>query len=210
MANGDVPTPLEAYAALPYQFPLVETFPVLRIPVIGPAPYNTLVVVRGRGPLTQYRWAGDDLNRFDYIAGTGFKLIGFDPRVPPPFEHSTTGTINMIQTTDDSAFVCAIDDVTGFFDAQGNWAMAVKAADQWDQVFAGATANFSSWILCYEPPPSPDLPRGGRRLDWKAMASRDLLQIPSIRHSLAANGKAKAVPMSRLNHTGAVDSNCGS
>ena len=138
-------------------------------------------------PLGEYRWANNELRRYRYAMTTGFKLIGFDPRVPPPFDHSTAGAVNMLQTGGESPFVVALDEVTGFFDGQGNWVVAVKAAEQWDQVFAGATAYISSWVLCYEPPP-PDLPKGGRPIDWKGLISSETLEKIGSRMGAAVAG----------------------
>jgi hypothetical protein len=157
MSNGTppvyVPSPAEAYAALPYHFPIIDLQKVVRIPIVGPEPFNTLVVVRGQVVLTDYRWADGKLHRRKVVVGTNFRLIGFDPRVPAPFKHSTSAALQMIQSSDDTAFVSAIDEVDGFFDDQGNWMIVAHVADLWDQVYAASRANLSSWILCYEPPP---------------------------------------------------------
>ena len=162
MSNGfptPFPTPMEAYAALPYQYPLIDLQPVVRIPVVGPEPFNTLVVVRGQVHTTTYGVAAGKLHRHKVVVPTNFRLVGFDPRVQSPFEHSTTAAINMIQATDDSAFVSAVDEVGGFFDDQGTWVIIANVADLWDSVYAGSTAYVSSWVLCNEPP----LPEGTHR-----------------------------------------------
>jgi hypothetical protein len=67
----------------------------------------------------------------------------------------------MIQTSDDSAFVTAVDYVDGFFDDRGNWVIVAHVADLWDSVVAASSAYLSSWVLCFEPPPNPALPHGG-------------------------------------------------
>jgi hypothetical protein len=159
MSNG-VPTPWEIYSILPYQFPLIDFQPVVRIPVVGPEPFNTLVVVRGQVPTTSYRHADDTLQRRKLAVGTNFSLIGFDPRVPPPSQHSTTAALQMMQASDDSAFVIAVDGIdAGFFDDSGRWTLVVRVADLFDEVYAASNAYISSWVLCYEPPP-PERPHG--------------------------------------------------
>ncbi len=165
MSNGSpYPTPLEAYSALPYHFPLFEQQPVVRIPVAGPDPFNTLVVVRGSVSTGEYRWADDKLHRYRYTVMTNFQLIGFDPRVSPPFKHSTTAAIQMMQADDDTAFVVAVDQVVDcLFDDHGHWTFVFDVGSLWDQVYAASAAYFSSWVLCYEPPPNPNLPHSGRR-----------------------------------------------
>jgi hypothetical protein len=162
MSNG-FPSPWEVYAVLPYQFPLFEQQPVVRIPVAGPDPFNTVVVVRGFVPTQEFGVSDNVLHRYRHAVMTNFQLVGFDPRVPPPFKHSTTAAIQMMQADDDTAFVVAVDQVVdGLFDDHGNWILVFDVAGLWDHVYAASGAYFSSWILCYEPPPNPNLPRAGR------------------------------------------------
>ena len=63
------PTPMDIYEILPYHYRLDETFPVLRIPVTGPDPFNTLIVVRGMVPVQLYAVADGDLHRSDAVDG---------------------------------------------------------------------------------------------------------------------------------------------
>ena len=81
------------YLVAPYQFPLWEQQPVLRIPVVGPWPFNTLVVVKCRFGVTANRYSDGKLLRRKIVVPTNFSLIGFDPRVPPPSQHSTSATL---------------------------------------------------------------------------------------------------------------------
>lgn len=164
MNGSPIPTPWELYAVAPYQYPLVDLQPVVRIPVVGPEPFNTLVVVRGRIFTTRYAYADGKLTRWSAAVGTNFSLIGFDPRVPPPFQHSTTAALQMIQSSDDTMFVTAVDEVSGRFDDRGVWTITANLGDLWDNVIASAYATISSWVLCYEPPP-PDAPRRPWRLE---------------------------------------------
>jgi hypothetical protein len=158
------PTPWEAYTALPYHFPLIEMYPVVRIPIAGPEPFNTLAVVRGTAPVSHYGVADGKLHRHRIVAATPFLLAGNDPRVEPPFEHSTTAVLQMLQATDDTGFVAAADAVDGYFDDSGRWLVVADVADAFEDVYAGCNAYVSSWVLCYEPPidheRSPGRPRG--------------------------------------------------
>lgn len=162
------PTPAQSYPLLPYRFPLIENFqPLVKIPVVGPEPFNTLVVVRGRVFTVEYGWADDVLHGHQFAVGTNFKLETFDRNVPPPFRHSTTAVLNMIQQNEDETFVTAVNEVDGFFNDAGYWIIVARVASQWDQVFASSTAYLSSWVLCYEkrpeqPEPPPKVPRGER------------------------------------------------
>ena len=150
--SGRFPSPWEVYAAVPYHYPLIETFPIVRIPVAGPDPFNTLAVVRGVFAMSEYTVSDGHVGRPTYIYPTPFQLVGHDPRVMPAFQHSTTGSLQMIQTTNDSSFVEAVDGITGTFDKAGTWTIKVTIADAWNDVFAGAQGYYSSWVLCYEPP----------------------------------------------------------
>lgn len=146
------------YQQLPYKYPIIELMPPVRIPIAGPDPFNTLVVVQSQVPVTDLRVSDGDLHRFRFVCGNAFRLIGHDPRVPPPFEHSTTASLHITQESDDSTFVVAIDAVDGYFDSSGNWVVVADVASQWDQVLATGICFACSWVLCWEPP-SPDRPR---------------------------------------------------
>ncbi|MEJ1933302.1 hypothetical protein WDZ92_24145 [Nostoc sp. NIES-2111] len=111
--------------------------------------------------IAEYRKADGRLNRRTISSGM-FQLQGFDPRVPPPFQHSTTAAITRFQSTDDTPLVAAVDAVTrAFFNGSGIWTVELAVADLADTVFYDAGARITSWVLCYEPSPDPNLPKGG-------------------------------------------------
>lgn len=147
-----VPTPLEAYASLPYKHPLIDFQPVVRVPIAGPSPFNTLVIVRGKVFTSRYRHADGKLERRKVALGTHFRLVGFDPRMVPSFAHSTSVALQMMQTSGESAFVTAVDTIDGQFDSYGNWTIVATVADLWNNQFAVSSAYVSSWVLCFEPP----------------------------------------------------------
>jgi len=126
-------------------------YPAVRVPVAGPEPFNTLVVVHGTvSGVTA--GASDNVRRWRIQVGTPFLLAGFDPRVNPAFQHSTTAAIHTILATDDTWFVVAVDRVEGFFH-EGRWWIAAEWAVGVDEdVSALVGAHYSSWVLCYEPP----------------------------------------------------------
>jgi hypothetical protein len=142
------------YPDAPYQFPRTERFPVVRITVAGPAPFNTLVIVRAVVPVIPHNHPADGhIRRNTIILATEFSLVGHDPRTgKPAARHSTTACLQMIQADDDTAFLAAVDTVTGDFDEQGRWIITAQVADSADDVIYGAQAYASSWVLCYEPP----------------------------------------------------------
>jgi hypothetical protein len=146
----------ETYLGQPYHFPLSETYPLVRVPVAGPDPFNTLVIVRGRTWVDFGGWASGKIKRHRVRTPTPFKLVGHDPRVAPAYQHSTVAAINMVQSSEDTEFLTAVDAVTGEFDDEGRWIVIADCATAWWQVYASTLAYFSSWVLCYEPP----LPEG--------------------------------------------------
>ena len=156
------PTPAEIYSISPYQYPLGETYPVVRIPVAGPDEFNTLAVTRGVVPLTTYAPATGKLNRFRRSVSTPLVLRGYDQLDPrnANVPHSTTLSIQLTEVwgtpwTEDggSAFVIAGDRIVrGFFDDVGRWTLEVDTADALDSAYGYAQAYVSSWVLCWEPP----------------------------------------------------------
>lgn len=164
----------DMYPLLPYQFPLVEAQPIVRIPVAGPEPFNTLVVVRFQMGIGEFAWSD---GKFHAITrgpvATGFTLAGDDdPRSHrPPSQHSSMAMLNHQQLKSgdllagDSPFVNAFDDVIdGRFEYVGDkWRWCLWWRTDWlaDQAWAAATAYVSSWVLCWEPPREPSRPHTG-------------------------------------------------
>ncbi|WP_327108314.1 hypothetical protein [Nonomuraea glycinis] len=160
------PTPEQTYAALPYRFPLFEKQPVVRIPVAGPPPFNTLAVVRTNAHISDYGHANGEIQRRRIVMPTALILADYDPQRPEQQQvvHSSSATVHMMQistevgpfTDDNTDFVIAIDGVVteSTIDEDGRWLVSVDVADAFTQVFAGAYAEISSWVLCFEPPGS--------------------------------------------------------
>jgi hypothetical protein len=151
MDGFPIPTPLEIYSVLPYKFPLIEIYPVVRIPVAGPAPFNTLVVVRCTASSGTIHVSNGKLNRWRSVHWTPFVIAEHDPRTDPVFQHSTTAVLQMMQASDDTSFVVAVDGVDAGFDETGRWIVSVETADASERVFSTHRLYVSSWILCYEP-----------------------------------------------------------
>jgi hypothetical protein len=150
---------------------------VTRIPITGPAPYNTLVCVQttsNGGPQTIPH---GKLWRYPVTVPTKFRLAGFDQRVVPVFEHSTTAYISSIGPAEDDTWLYAVDEVTGagFDQVDGsffvNLNLAIMPAESissecvtyGDPSQGGfivcnilLTLQVTSYILCFEPPlPAP-------------------------------------------------------
>src|SRR5947209_5584073 len=116
-----------------------------RIPISGPEPFNTLVVVQqlqGMGELS----IGGPTVRWPLEFTTAFRLAGFDQRVPPVFRQSTTATISQSLTIDDESFSMRVDEVDGDFDDNGNYVLRANISDDcsgdlWWRIW------FSSYVL---------------------------------------------------------------
>lgn len=146
---------------------------ITRIPITGPEPYNTLVCVKTishggsitleRGKLTQY----------PITVPTKFKLAGYDQRITPAFDHSTTAFINSIGPAEDDSWVFAVDAVTGAGFDPADWTffvnldMGIEPPKSLSDncVYYGVpeqggfeicdvlmTMQISSFVLCWEPP----------------------------------------------------------
>ncbi len=161
--NSPFPTPQQIYDLLPYQFPLVDQQPVVRIPVAGPAPFNMLAVVRTVAVVTQYSVADGLMDRQRLSLGTNLVLSGYDPLRPEQqlVRHSSSATVRMMQisaevgalTDDNTNFTFAVDEVEteSKLDETGRWYVTVDVAASVVQVYAGATMEVTSWVLCWEP-----------------------------------------------------------
>lgn len=145
---------------------------VTRIPITGPAPFNTLVCVtvetlQGAGEVSD-----GVLKRFTQRVTTPFRLVGFDQRVPPAFDHSTTAWLSSTGPTQDGNWIIAVDSVkeAGFDPVDGGYYIDLAGALSVDGAAPGTCFAFggggticfytpkiqvTSWVLCYEPPVAP-------------------------------------------------------
>jgi len=127
---------------------------IVRIPIAGPEPFNTLVVVRetlssGFGP-----WASDgDMHRAPVEFSTSFTLSGYTPSADSniAFKHSTSLVIFHLSLADDAHFLVAFDGLDAGFDASGRWIVKVDGALLSDGEALYTFAQISSWVLCNEP-----------------------------------------------------------
>jgi hypothetical protein len=115
-----------------------ELQPVLRSAVPGPAPFNSLVLVRGTLP------AGAAGRNGTFAVRTNFTLAGFDPMSPPPFKHSST--VALRQAGAPEAEIDAIDH--GYFDDSGCWVLLVRG----ESLRQHGAVELTSWVMCREPP----------------------------------------------------------
>ena len=156
---------------------------VTKIPVAGPAPYNTLVVTETQfsADLTDHWGETNDYFLYTVTVYTPFSLRGFDPSMPAPsFQQSTSVTFIDPGAAKNDHFLFAVDEITASgFDPEGGqfyvtFNTAVQLPDnsipQVQEFAAGPYAGFlisamfalTSYVLVYEPPevPPPPTPPG--------------------------------------------------
>jgi len=146
---------------------------VTRIPIVGPAPFNTLVCCTSGG-LTSVPGAGAGFTtRGQVRAISRFVLEGFDQRVAPNFQHSTSGWLAQIGPSEEDDWLYAIDSIAdaGFDPASGTFFVDINLAVQYGQVpsqfLTGGLEEFvyavyvCSYVLVNEPPLSQ--PQGQAR-----------------------------------------------
>jgi hypothetical protein len=168
------------------------TLSVVRVPVAGPAPNNTLVFVRGRlsggaeasGPsgsivrtngygLSAYQIDGFEQARAaDYLANTRWSIAGF---------------LVFISSEDDQSFTSAIDSIQGHLSSDGVFYVTFDIASQISGNELDFDISFCAYILVQEP--QPDFTRPPRRVPnitdrlklekWSSIRNRDLIRAIS-------------------------------
>ena len=161
MTVAALPTPQEVYAVAQYQYPLFEDIPIVRIPVLGPPPFNMLAYVRTLVGI-DFGWEHNDTYRVTLTCPTGLFVRGFDPTGDPiPVVHSSTAVLRMMQNTDDGEFQYAVDAVhpESRFDSYGRWTLTLDRADrEEDGGITSAMFEISSWVMFREPAVVPGAP----------------------------------------------------
>lgn len=142
---------------------------VLRIPIVGPAPFNTLAYVQylvtteDLETLTTSITAGE-MVRTTFRSPSPLILGGFDPtdKRQKRVEHSSTAVLTSLAADDNKAFTAAVDGIE----------VNAQVDDETGQVFytfsqakryvyhnpflnkrLSFVVRFSSWVLLYEPRP---------------------------------------------------------
>nr|HET6903912.1 hypothetical protein [Ktedonobacteraceae bacterium] len=103
---------------------------VTRIPITGPEPYNTLVCVSVESEIGPQDVRVGKLSRYCTRVPTPFRLMGFDQRLRPIFDHSTTVWINSVGPFEDSRWLLAVDSIaeTNFSSYDGTYYIDVNVA----------------------------------------------------------------------------------
>jgi hypothetical protein len=136
-------------------YPFTESNKIVRIPVAGPTPFNTLVAVRGffpdQGIYYLRNWVDGRMHRQAFSVRTAFTLIGFAPGQVPAFHHSTAAALRHYYLKPDTSFTVALDKIDGRFDDAGRWVLDVETAFLVDWSNEAGHFHFSSFVLCNEP-----------------------------------------------------------
>jgi hypothetical protein len=160
---------------------------VTRIPVVGPAPYNTLVVTQQWFSADIPDHWGETNNYFTYSVTvyTPFVLQGFDPANPPQFQQSTSVAFIDPGAAKNDHFLFAADEITdtGFDPESGSFYVTFNTAlqlpdnsiPQVQEYAYGPYAGFqisaifalTSYVLVNEPPgTSPPTGQSGTSRSW--------------------------------------------
>lgn len=146
----------------PLHPPLSE---VIRIPITGPGPYNTLAYLRFDATPTVSALEPvihpGDLAHRTTTSPTPLIIAGYDPTDDRQQQvlHCSTAVLVSLAATGDDAFTAAIDsiDPEAQIDEHGrvmitwNWAIQFAAHDG----ELGFACGFTSWVLLYEPRLAP-------------------------------------------------------
>lgn len=165
---------------------------VTRVPITGPAPYNTLVCVSAWTymPLEHSVVPGNLYSGYPVRVQTPFRLAGFDQRVAPPFDHTTTAWTSAVGPTADGHWMYQVDSVTGagFDPADGTYYVDLKGslypADPVPDTCGGFVCLYywvvrvTSFVLCYEPPIQE--PPRGRSLRAVVAGRYDFERPPTV------------------------------
>ena len=175
--------------------PNVMQTSMIRTPVAGPAPANTLVYLSGiadglRGSAPLGTWT-----RMDVKFRTQFRLDGYQQKHHERHEQNTivsaTAMLRLLNTTTDLSFTFAADAIEPFLDPDGTLGFTIAYAHYVDDeaVFGPSvssvfSAAVSAYVLCYEPETEPppagwqtgrwvqavEVPAAARGLRWSTAA----------------------------------------
>jgi hypothetical protein len=129
---------------------------VIRIPVAGPKPNNTLAFVRGAFVFPEWHGEDTEIVRRHVNFETPFRIDGFLQSNGDFYKVNTKISIAAyivnLAATDDGDFVCAVDEIEGSLTDDGRLQVKAWIAES-DEVDVELTFqfNYSAWVLTYEP-----------------------------------------------------------
>lgn len=141
--------------------------PIVRIPVAGPAPFNTLAVVRGRAMIGSGPISDGRMHRYTWTASTHLHIPDFDHDRPvlDQVRHSTSATIlamsswvqRGIENDDGSEFTVAVDAIhpEAVIGDDGRFSVAIDTANSHNQTSSSDFLEMTSWVLYFDPETDP-------------------------------------------------------
>ncbi|GAT01222.1 hypothetical protein [Mycolicibacterium fortuitum] len=143
--------------------PAVEE--VIRIPIAGPQPYNTLAYIRfaPTNIANEVRpVVPGHLAHVTKISPSPLVISGYNPNDPRQqhVEHSSTAVLTSLFASDDGSFTAAADFIepTAKIDETGRVVYTWQWAARFDEDLLSFVACITSWVLLYEPRRTPMLP----------------------------------------------------
>ncbi|KQO98537.1 hypothetical protein [Leifsonia sp. Leaf264] len=137
--------------------------PIVKIPVTGPAPFNTLAVVRGRAIVGDGFVSNDRPKPERRLVSTHLKIPDYDMERPwqEQLQHSTTASLFHLSQTDQTGstdagahFIAAIDSIVFepvINEDTGRLSINIDTNKLGDQVTAIHFLEMTSWVLYFDP-----------------------------------------------------------
>ena len=146
---------------------------VVRIPVSGPAPNNTLVYVRAQFP-PHSTPADGGFTPYTVTTDTLYQIAGFDQSRAHEYATNTrisvAGWLNLAHSVGDQQVGFALDEVSGFITADGHIAFSAVVALQGDWFEIRCDFWISAYILTQEPQPDFSRPL----IDWSTVMAQTI------------------------------------
>jgi hypothetical protein len=190
---------------------LIElTRSVVRIPVAGPSPNNTLVFVRGTFGSSLSQQANHRIYREKSFGVTAYQIDGFQQSKANDYiantRWSVTGFIAYISSENDQDFVAAVDSIEGHLQSDGTFYVIADIARMIDDNVLGLSFSLSCYILTQEP--QPDFTRPPRRFVLVEERVRLASSWSQQAHARPVSKEEEAKLMSPLKVRRIIDNNC--
>ncbi len=144
----------------------------MRIPIVGPKPWNTLVFIRCEGSLSEREpWMGTKFARIRQRFTSKFKIDEFKQADLKWYRDHTyisaTQFITRLGATGESNFILALEDIKGFVDTNGHIGFDSQiAASVTYPIPINFRYSVSAYVLLYEKHDDPPLPVPPTKPGW--------------------------------------------
>jgi hypothetical protein len=146
---------------------------VVRIPVAGPAPNNTLVYVRAQFP-SNARPVTENFDRYPQFTVTLYQIAGFDQSRYHDYVQNTkisvSGWLNYVNSIGEQKFGFAVDELWGSVTDDGHIAISGNLAQQGNDFATVHDFWLSAYVLTQEP--EQDFTRPP--IDWSSVRKQAL------------------------------------